>query len=198
MSNETLRILVKEKYGRIRKQTEEELVRLAAQETDYMVKLLIQGLKKNNLYNNTVIVAFTDHYLYTLEDKSILDKYKETDNGLVNKTPFFIWSKDIKKESVNKVTMQADILPTVLNLFGNNVENSYFIGTDALNGEKEGIVFYADYSWYDGNVYVKQNNVINGGNIPKKELEEKNKRVFDMIYKNDMTVNYNYFGKKKK
>ena len=32
------------------------------------------------LLDDTVIVVFTDHYLYTLSDQTILDKYKETDN----------------------------------------------------------------------------------------------------------------------
>ena len=61
-------------------------------ETDYMVGLLMQALKDNNLYDNTVIVAYADHYLYTINDKSVLGKYKETDNNLINRTPFFIWT----------------------------------------------------------------------------------------------------------
>ena len=47
-------------------------------ETDYMVGLLIQALKDNGLYDNTVIVAYADHYLYTINDKTVLDKYKDT------------------------------------------------------------------------------------------------------------------------
>ena len=69
--------------------------------------------------DNTVIVAYADHYLYTRDDKSILDKYKETANNLINHTPFFIWSSDLGQlTSISKVNMQMDILPTVLNLFG--------------------------------------------------------------------------------
>ena len=80
--------------------------------------MLIQALKDNNLYDNTVIVAYADHYLYTINDKSVLDKYKTTSNNLINNTPFFIWSSDIKPQNINKTTMQMNILPTVLNLFG--------------------------------------------------------------------------------
>ena len=47
---------------------EEEVARLYASETDYMMKLLLEALKENNLIDNTVIVAFSDHYLYTLKD----------------------------------------------------------------------------------------------------------------------------------
>ena len=50
--------------------TEEECVRRQAKETDYMMELLLQNLEGKNLIDNTVIVVFTDHYLYTLEDKT--------------------------------------------------------------------------------------------------------------------------------
>ena len=71
--------------------SEEECARRQAKETDYMVSLLLDKLREKDLLDNTVIVAYADHYLYTIEDKTILDKYKETDNNLINNTPFFIW-----------------------------------------------------------------------------------------------------------
>ena len=57
--------------------TEEDCARRQAKETDYMMELLLNELKTRNLYNNTTIVVLTDHYLYTLSDKTILDKYKK-------------------------------------------------------------------------------------------------------------------------
>ena len=70
--------------------TEEECTKRQAKETDYMFELLLKNLEEKNMLDNTVLVVFTDHYLYTLEDKTILDKYKQTSNNLINKTPFFI------------------------------------------------------------------------------------------------------------
>ena len=104
-----------------------------------MVGLLIQALKDNGLYDNTVIVAYADHYLYTLDDKSILDKYKETSNNLINHTPFFIWSSDLGQlTSISKVNMQMDILPTVLNLFGIDYNSNNYIGHDILSNDFKG------------------------------------------------------------
>lgn len=74
---------------------EESCARMFAAETDYMVGLLLQGLKDKGLYDNTVLVIYADHYLYTLGDKTILDKYKNSENNLINQTPFFIWSSDM-------------------------------------------------------------------------------------------------------
>ena len=178
--------------------TEEECVRRQAKETDYMMELLLQNLEEKNLIDNTVIVVFTDHYLYTLEDKSLLDKYKETDNNLINHTPFFIWSTDTKQTNIKEPTSQLNILPTVLNLFGMDYNPNNYIGEDALNPKYDGIVFFSDYSWYDGNVYVENGEVTNNKNIYYNKLEEKNYYINYITKKNDLALKFNYFKQKKK
>ena len=175
--------------------TEEDCARIQAKETDYMVSLLIELLKEKGVFDNTVFVVFTDHYLYTISDQSILDKYKETDNNLINHTPFFIYSSDMKKMNVNQVTSQLNILPTLLNLFGLEYHPNYYIGEDALNPNYSGYVFFSDYSWYDGNVYVDGGVVTNGKYMDPVALEEKNYYINYVIKKNDLTLKYNYFKK---
>lgn len=78
--------------------TEEECAKRQAKETDYMMELLLQSLEERQLLDNTIIVVFTDHYLYTLSDETILEKYKETSNNLINHTPFFIWDNGNTKK----------------------------------------------------------------------------------------------------
>ena len=176
-----------------RQMSEIECVKRQAKETDYMMELLLQQLEEKKLIDNTVIIVFTDHYLYTLSNKYILNKYKETSNQLINKTPFFIWSNDIKPYKVKETTSQLNILPTTLNLFNANYNPNNYIGKDALSEEYQGIVFFDDYSWYDGNVYVEKNIVTNNKNISYNELINKNKYINYIIKKNDLTLKYNYF-----
>ena len=177
--------------------SEEECVQRQAKETDYMMELLLQNLEEKNLIDNTVIVVFTDHYLYTLKDKTILDKYKETSNNLINKTPFFIWTNDIKKTTIKEPTSQLNILPTVLNLFGIEDYNpNNYIAEDALNPKYDGIVFFSDYSWYDGNIYVENGEVVNNKNISYDKLEEKNYYINYITKKNDLALKFNYFKNK--
>ena len=173
--------------------TEEECARRQAKETDYMVELLLNNLKEKNLIDNTIIVVFTDHYLYTLSDQTILEKYKDTNNNLINKTPFFIWDNGNSKKKITAVTSQLNILPTLINLFGLEYHPNYYIGYDALNPNYNGYVFFSDYSWYDGNVYVDGGIVTNGKYIEPLILEDKNYFVNYMIRKNDLTLKYNYF-----
>jgi phosphoglycerol transferase MdoB-like AlkP superfamily enzyme len=174
--------------------SEEEVVRLEVAETDYMVGLLLQALKDNSLYDNTVLVCYADHYLYTINDKSVLAKYKDTETNLINNTPFFIWSADLEPEEKDVVTMQMNILPTVLNLFGIEYNPDNYLLTDALADDYEGIAFFSDYSWYDGNAYVADGEVIYG-EIDSEELELKTNYVNELIKKNDLTLKYDYFSK---
>jgi phosphoglycerol transferase MdoB-like AlkP superfamily enzyme len=175
--------------------SEEEAARLFASETDYMLGLLMEELKKNDLLENTVIVAFADHYLYTLNDKSVLEQYKDTETHLVNHTPFFIWSYNMEPVIVEKVNAQIDILPTVLNLFGVEYVEEYYIGQDILSDEYEGYAFFSDYSWYDGEHYVENGIVVQGEEIETSILNEKNTLINELIQKNDLTLKYDYFRK---
>lgn len=172
---------------------EEDCARRQAKETDYMMELLLNELKTRNLYNNTTIVVLTDHYLYTLSDKTIIDKYKNTSNNLINYTPFFIWNNGKDKKTVKTVTSQLNVLPTILNLFGIDYNPVNYIGSDALDNNYQKIVFFSDYSWYDGNVYVDGGIVTNKRYISEEALEDKNYYVNYLIKKNDLTLKYNYF-----
>lgn len=173
--------------------TEEDCVYIQAKETDDMVGLLIQALKDNDLYDKTVIVAYTDHYLYTLSDQTILEKYKDTETNLINKTPFFIWSKGMKKVNINKVTSQINVLPTILNLMGVSYDPNHYTGFDALANDYKGIAFFNDYSWYDGKYYVKDGEIIIGDKKNTTIVEENSSYVDYLIKKNDLILKYNYF-----
>ena len=168
--------------------TEESCARRQAKETDYMMELT-----ERNWLDNTTIVVFTDHYLYTLSDQTILDKYKETDNNLINHTPFFIWHNNKDKKTIKEVTSQLNVLPTVLNLYGIDHNSNYYIGTDALDNNYHGSVFFSDYSWYDGSIYVDGGVITKGKEIDSLLLEDKNYYINYLIKKNDLTLKYNYF-----
>jgi len=190
------KLLTDEIYGEdaeITDMSEEQAARMFASETDRMVGLLLEALKENGLYDNTVIVAYADHYLYTLNDKTILDSYKTTENNLINNTPFFIWSSSIDNEHITKVNSQLDILPTVLNMFGVTYFDEYYIGSDIMSDDFDGYVFFSDYSWYDGVNYVELGNATNNDNADSEYINTMNDRINKLIRKNDLTLKYDYF-----
>lgn len=183
-------LLVKDKSEEL---SEYECLKLQARETDDMIKLLLENLEEKELLDNTILVLYADHYLYTLNDKTLLDKFKTTENNLINHTTWMIWSNDMKKKDVNKVTSQLNILPTVANLLGLEYHPNYYLMPDAFDENYKGLVFFSDYSWYDGNVYVDNGKVTNGKNISEQELEEKNNIVNKLIKINDTILTTDYF-----
>ena len=194
------KLLAKEKYGEeIPELTETECAKMYAGETDYMVGLLLEALKENGLYENTVIVAYADHYLYTLNDKTVMEPYKETSNNLINQTPFFVWSKGIDAIEIEKVNAQIDILPTVLNLFGIKYGEQYYIGNDIFDPNYQGYVFFSDYSWYDGNIYVENGEITQGvtAGVNPEYITDMDKMIHQVIQRNDLTQKYDYWRKNK-
>ena len=174
--------------------TEEDCIKRQARETDYMIGLLLQGLKDNGLYNNTVIFVYADHYLYTVSDVEILRKNgKDVDTSLINKTPFFIWSAGMKKEEIKKTNSQLDILPTFLNLMGISYNDKWYVGSDILDNKYKSMIIFSDLSWYDGNYYAVEGEIANKKQIAATLLEEKNSYAEYLVKKNDLVLKYNYF-----
>lgn len=174
--------------------TELECLKIQAAETDNFMKLLLENLEQNGMLDNTAIVVFTDHYLYTLEDQTLLDKYKETSNNLINHTPFFIWNNNQNKATVKKVNSQLDILPTVLNLFGVPYYPNYYLGRDILDSKFEPIVFFQDGSWYNGSTYVANGEYQSGKKLHLDEINRINTLVKRKMTLNDAVLKSNYFN----
>ena len=173
---------------------EEACIKRQARETDNMVGLLIKALKDNGHYNDTVIFAYGDHYLYTVSDTEILKRNgKDIDSNMINHTPFFIWGANLKKQDVTKVTSQLNILPTFLNLMGITYNEKWYIGQDVFSKNYKQLVIFPDMAWYDGTYYVEDGVVVNKKKISSNALEEKNSYAEYLIKKNDLVLKYNYF-----
>ena len=171
-----------------------DCLKLQAGETDNFMKLLLEDLEKKEKLDDTVIIVFSDHYLYTLEDKDYLSKHKIIDNNLINHTPFFIWSSDIKKEEITKVNSQLDILPTILNLLGINYYPSYYLGRDILSDDFKEIVYFNDGSSYNGKTYIKDGDYYFGEKISKEQINKTNTMVKNKMLINDAVLKTNYFN----
>ena len=160
---------------------EEGMARLFAGETDYFVSLLIEGLKENDLLEDTVIVAFADHYLYTLNDQSIVYGYKHTSGDLINRTPMLIWYDGVERDNAGKINSQLDILPTLLNMYGIEYIEENYVGSDIFDPDYEGHVFFPDKAYLDDSGLT----------------QEGTEEGMSLIRKNDLVLKYDYFRKQK-
>jgi phosphoglycerol transferase MdoB-like AlkP superfamily enzyme len=174
--------------------SEFECASIQAAETDNFMGLLLKGLEENDMLDNTVIVAFADHYLYTFEDKSLPEKLgKDTRGNLINHTPFFIWSNGLERRTIRHVTSQLDILPTILNLFGIPHYPNYYIGRDALDPNFEPLVFFPDGSWWDGSTYVANGEYQFGTRMSLERIDRRNTMVRRRMALNDAVIKADYF-----
>ena len=109
--------------------------------TDYAIGTMIEGLKKNGLYDNTVIVLYGDHF--GLQPK-VVDpaQIKEAlgvnyDNNISRyNIPLIVHVPGMKQgQVVERTGGQVDIMPTLSNLLGISLQQEKFtaFGHDLLN-----------------------------------------------------------------
>jgi len=130
-------------------------------ETDEFIGLLVERLERDGLLEDTVLIFYADHYNYYVMNDALIQYIKGVeDKNMSQHTVFFAYSPGVEPREIDKVTSSVDILPTIANLFGFDVDYRYYIGNDAFDEDEGGFVVFADGSWYDGNLYRKYNDII--------------------------------------
>lgn len=181
--------------GEIKDNEEIECLQAQAHETDNMLKLLIDRLKKDNKLDNTVFVLEADHYAFGIYDTNTLYKIKGTsDVNMLSNTPFIIWNSKLTHEDVDKINGSIDVVPTVANMFGLTNDYSNYIGNDIFDNSYNGMTYFSDFSWYDGTNYFKDNKLVKG-NANEIEINRVNKDVYEKMNINEDILITNYFKK---
>ena len=157
-----------------------------ANETDNFIKLLIERLEQDNLLDDTVLVLYTDHYLYGYSNPSRWTNI--TDPKLSQNTPFIIWNKNIKQEKIDTYNDSADIPPTIFNMFGINYNPNLYLGTDIFSNNHEEFVYFNDYNWLTKDIYYTGKQKYNQNYI--KEISNK---VNNKIKINEKMITSNYY-----
>lgn len=130
-------------------------------ETDVLIGDLIDYLDSIGILDNTIIVLTNDHYPYAL-DQNIYETYKNIEEDFMkNQGVMYIWGNNIEHLEVSKVTSSFDFLPTMLNLFGLDGNYSHYVGNDIFSDDNDSIVYFKDYSIYDGEgLYELSSNLV--------------------------------------
>ncbi|MBD7906820.1 LTA synthase family protein [Sporosarcina gallistercoris] len=117
---------------------------------DESIKVFFEELKKNGLYDNSIIVMYGDHYGISENHNKAMSMYlnKELtpfDNTELQKVPFFIHIPGNGKGKVmHELGGQMDIRPTVLNLAGIDTKEDMQFGSDLFSKEHEDFVIFRD------------------------------------------------------
>ncbi|MFE4714187.1 LTA synthase family protein [Paenibacillus sp. NPDC056722] len=112
--------------------------------TDYAIGTLIEGLKQNGLWDNTVLVMYGDHF--GLQPKDVTPEQVEQALGIKYDSrisrfniPLIVRVPGMEQgQVINRTGGQLDIMPTIANLLGVSLEGEGFtaFGHDLLNMDR--------------------------------------------------------------
>lgn len=203
--NEVLSYWGLKKYPEFRGMTgseEEDCMYLKAKLVDDMFARLLAELEAQGELENTVIVGFTDHYTYGIENQSmVLERSGITEPLLVEKTPCFIWSPGGPKMAMGKTLNSADLLPTLLNLMGIDAGFPY-VGWDAFDPNYEGYVLFPDGSWItSGAAFDNQDSgliSVDGDppDVSQEEIEAMVQKALEFVRITDLILETDYYRQK--
>ena len=163
---------------------------ILAADTDDFFRDLLTRLEADGILDDTVILAYTDHYAYGFSDQEKLKGYKKG-KGLYQ-VPAFIYAKDLGGMKVTKPTQTIDMLPTIINLFDLDCPD-VFLGNDIFDPQNPGFVYFGDESWIKGDFRY----------VPTKEdpdedlrplIEDGNKRAKESFDITEIVVVGDYFA----
>ena len=119
-------------------------------ETDVMIGKIFEVLEEKELLENTVIILTNDHYPYSLDQDDYFSYKNIEEDYMKNQGLMYIWASGIDHVEVTKLTSSFDFLPTINNMFNLGGDYSYYVGNDIFSNDYDPVVYFKDFSIYDG------------------------------------------------
>lgn len=175
-----------------------DVIECKARLVDDMFSMLLSTLEEYGHLEDTVIIAFTDHYAYPISDQEMVMELSGVDNTYLEmRTPAFIWAYGMEPVTVDKTLNTADLAPTVLNLFG--IENDYdYLGRDAFDDSYPGYCVFSDGTWLSGGVLYSGGQVIEElyeGAADALDIDAMEKTAAAFIRTSDAMIETDYYGR---
>lgn len=111
--------------------------------------VLLEGLEKRGILDDTVIVLYGDHYPYGIS-KSHLNKvldYNASTDLNAERVPLVIYNSEVEAKAFSQYTSYMNLLPTLANLFNLDYDPRYYMGTDMFSDDYQSLTVFADGSW---------------------------------------------------
>jgi len=137
----------------------------AAHYADYALGTLIEELKNEEIWEDTILVIYGDHMGLTQSslsenEKSLMNEllgFKYTASESFN-VPLIMSIPGMEEKVVPNLGGMVDVMPTVANLMGINLDDHIHFGQDLLNNENNivGLRFYMSTGsfYYDNKVFI--------------------------------------------
>ena len=159
-------------------------------ELDRAMEKLLAELEEAGVADNTVIMITPDHYPYGLESDmgdeyavwhEMLGRDVETEFELYKSCLLLYCQSTKNAPTVNKPCYSADILPTLLNLFGFEYDSRLLMGSDIFS-DSEGLAVMSNHSFISelGKYNSNTDEFIPNDGVTFASEEELNKYIDDI------------------
>lgn len=169
-------------------------------ELEYALEYLLDELEAAGQLDHTCIVLTNDHYPYGLTEAEYNDLAGEPVDPVFERyhNSFICYAPGLKETiPVENYCCTADILPTILNLFGLKFDSRLLAGVDALS-DAEHIAILSDESFLTENVRydAATGNVItaDGSELEPEELQRLRGEVADRFTMSTRILNTDYYS----
>lgn len=165
-----------------------------ARTLDDMFAKLLERLEEEGLLDNTVIIAYADHYCYGLSDKELVHELtKANGTSIMERTPAFIWYEGCESIEVDKVCQTVDWVPTIANLYGMDV-TPYVMGSDIFDESYAGYAIFPDGTWLTNEAYAVNGLIQWNNGMTDKEISEMNSYVQVFYAANEAILASDYYA----
>ncbi|OQM44949.1 hypothetical protein B6A27_12970 [Anoxybacillus sp. UARK-01] len=133
---------------------------------DESLKMFVEWLKKEGLYENSVIILYGDHYGISENHNEAMAQYlgKEeitpVDHVQLQRVPLIIHIPGVTDQHpkvISKVAGQIDVKPTLLHLLGIDTKNDIHFGQDLFAQDKLNLAILRDGSFVTKDYVYKDN-----------------------------------------
>jgi arylsulfatase A-like enzyme len=153
--------LIKKGFGPGDKQFDDMILRYDAEiaHTDYSIELLFQGLKKENLLKNTVVLITADHGEEFLEHNYVEHAWTLYNESL--HVPLILWAPGIvPHKCIAALVSTVDLLPTLVQLMGVSHQRKDLEGTPLFQYREDGFYFTPPNKPFIAELLVQHRNLI--------------------------------------
>lgn len=151
--------------GRYVDHEQEYINLLAAQmDLDKGLEVMVQDLKDKGLYDDTMIVLFSDHKNYS--SPHITEKYSTNIETIYDydRVPFSIFHSSFATRNISSICSQYDITPTILDLLGIPMISSHYYGQSVLlydqNLYEPKPIIFGYNRWIDPNMIIYDKDIL--------------------------------------
>ncbi|MBA4538611.1 LTA synthase family protein [Bacillus aquiflavi] len=129
---------------------------------DEAVKLFIEDLKNEGLYEESIIVMYGDHYGISENHNKAMGQFlnKEItpfDTVQLQRVPLIIHIPGQEGRTISSISGQIDLKPTILHLMGINTKGDIQFGTDLFANDRDNLVILRDGSFITNDfVFTKE------------------------------------------